>query len=324
MLDPTFCKSYHPEEFEQMGSQTAVSNRKSQVKGIILAGGSGSRLYPITRSVNKQLLPVYDKPMIYYPLSVLMLAGIREILLISTPESRPLFESLFGNGHQFGMSISYAEQAKPEGLAQAYQIGADFVAGHPSCLILGDNVFYGHGLTGILRDITRSIEGGVIFGYPVSDPTRYGIIEFDDADRPVGIEEKPSEPRSHYAVPGLYFYDDAVVDMVSSLRPSARGELEITDLNRLYLEAGRLGVRKLGRGVVWLDMGSPQGLYEASGFIQTIEQRQGLKVACVEEIAWEQGWIDDVQLVRLAEELSASSYGAYLRHLPALRDRGEL
>ena len=296
----------------------------SQVKGIILAGGSGSRLYPITRSVNKQLLPVYDKPMIYYPLSVLMLAGIREILIISTPVSRPLFESQFDDGRQFGMSLSYAEQAKPEGLAQAFQIGADFVAGYPSCLILGDNIFYGRGLTKILRDITCSIEGGVIFGYPVSDPTRYGIIEFDDTGRPVGIEEKPLEPSSHYAVPGLYFYDDQVVEMVSTLRPSARGELEITDLNRLYLDAGKLQVRKLGRGVVWLDMGTPEGLHEASGFMQTIEKRQGLKVACIEEIAWEQGWIDDAQLLRLAEDMTASSYGAYLRGLPVLRDRGEL
>jgi glucose-1-phosphate thymidylyltransferase len=284
-------------------------------RGIILAGGSGTRLYPLTQSVSKQLLPVYDKPMIYYPLGTLMLAGIREVLIINTPHEQPLFERLLGDGSQWGVSIEYAVQPSPDGLAQAFLIGRDFVGGKPSCLILGDNIFYGHGLTDQLARADARDEGATVFGYWVRDPERYGVAEFDATDRVVGLEEKPLRPKSSWAVTGLYFYDGQVCDLAADLAPSPRGELEITDLNRRYLEAGSLMLERLGRGYAWLDTGTHESLTEASNYIQTIENRQGLKVCCPEEIAWQNGWIDDEQVARLAEPLAKNGYGRYLQQL---------
>ena len=284
-------------------------------KGIILAGGSGTRLYPLTQAISKQLLPVYDKPMIYYPLSVLMLAGIREVLVINTPHEQALFKALLGDGSQWGMDIQYAAQPSPDGLAQAYLIGRDFVAGQPSCLILGDNIFYGHGFTGMLRRADQRAEGATIFGYWVNDPERYGVAEFDQDGRVVGIEEKPAKPRSNYAVTGLYFYDGMASEYASELKPSSRGELEITDLNRRYLEAGALHLEPLGRGHAWLDTGTHQSLLEASNFIETIEARQGLRVCCPEEIAFGNGWIDAAQVEKLAAPLAKNGYGQYLLSL---------
>jgi len=284
-------------------------------RGIILAGGSGTRLYPLTQAVSKQLLPVYDKPMIYYPLSTLMLAGIRDVLVINTPHEQALFQRLLGDGSQWGLSIRYAAQPSPDGLAQAFVIGRDFVGGEPSCLILGDNIFYGHGLTeSMQRAVTRE-RGATVFGYWVRDPERYGVAEFDAADRVVGLEEKPSKPKSHWAVTGLYFYDDRVCDYAAALKPSARGELEITDLNRCYLDDGSLMLERLGRGYAWLDTGTHESLTEASNYIETIENRQGLKVACPEEIAYQNGWIDAAQVQRLAAPLAKNGYGRYLLQL---------
>jgi len=284
-------------------------------KGIILAGGSGTRLYPLTQVISKQLLPVYDKPMIYYPLSVLMLAGIRQILIINTPHEQALFQHLLGDGAQWGIDISYAVQPSPDGLAQAFIIGREFIHGDSSCLILGDNIFYGHGLTEILRRAASRPTGATVFGYWVKDPQRYGVAEFDQGGKVIGLEEKPQKPRSHYAVTGLYFYDQRVCDFAASLRPSSRGELEITDLNRCYLHDRSLQLEKLGRGYAWLDTGTHESLVEASSYIQTIENRQGLKVCCPEEIAFTQGWIDAEQVLRLAQPLAKNGYGIYLQQL---------
>ncbi len=281
--------------------------------GIVLAGGSGTRLYPITQAVSKQLLPVYDKPMIYYPLTTLMLAQVRDVLLITTPHEQALFQRLLGDGSQWGMSLRYAVQPSPDGLAQAFIIGRDFIDGRSSCLVLGDNIFYGHDLSTALQRTSQRTEGATIFGYRVSDATQYGVVEFDADGRAIGIEEKPSAPRSNYAVTGLYFYDQRVCDIAASIKPSARGELEITDVNRRYLEHGQLNVEILGRGTAWLDTGSHESLLQAGQFIETIEQRQGLKVACPEEIAWRLGWIDDAQVERLAAPLLKTAYGRYLR-----------
>ena len=284
-------------------------------KGIILAGGSGTRLYPITKGVSKQLLPVYDKPMIYYPLSVLMLAGIREVLIINTPHEQVLFQTLLGDGSQWGMDIQYAVQPSPDGLAQAYLIGRDFVGGKPSCLVLGDNIFHGHGLTDTLKSADARGDGATAFGYWVNDPERYGVAEFDAAGKVIDIAEKPEAPRSNYAVTGLYFYDGHASDYAAELKPSPRGELEITDLNRRYLDEGALYLEQLGRGFAWLDTGTHQSLHEASNFIETIQARQGLQICCPEEIAYGAGWIDAAQLERLAAPLSKNSYGQYLMGL---------
>lgn len=285
------------------------------MKGIILAGGSATRLYPLSKAISKQIMPVYDKPMIYYPLSTLMLAGIREVLIISTPRDLPMFEQLFGSGEQLGMSFTYKVQEKPNGLAQAFVLGADFLAGQPGCLILGDNMFYGQGFSAMLRRATSIKQGACIFGYYVKDPRAYGVVEFDKDGKVISLEEKPSEPKSNYAVPGLYFYDETVTEKAASLKPSARGEYEITDLNKLYLDEGSLKVELFGRGFAWLDTGNCDSLLEASNFVATIQNRQGFYVSCIEEIAWRNRWIDDAQLISLGRQLEKTQYGKYLLDL---------
>jgi glucose-1-phosphate thymidylyltransferase len=289
------------------------------MKGLILAGGSGTRLYPVTQVISKQLLPIYDKPMIYYPLSTLMLAGIRDVLIISTPQDTPRFQQLLGEGARWGLNLSYAVQPSPDGLAQAFIIGREFVGRDASCLVLGDNIFHGHDLSKELRGAAAKTAGATVFAYAVRDPERYGVVAFDAQGRAISLEEKPKQPKSHYAVTGLYFYDNDVLDIAAALKPSARGELEITDVNRIYLERGKLDVVTLGRGYAWLDTGTHESLLEASTFIETIERRQALKVACPEEIAWRMGWIDDAALEQLAAALGKSSYGAYLREILADR-----
>ncbi len=293
------------------------------MKGIILAGGSGTRLYPLTRAISKQMIPVYDKPMIYYPLSVLMLAGIREILIISTPKDLPLFRQLFGDGSHLGLSLQYAEQPKPEGLAQAFIIGKDFIAGDTVSLILGDNIFFGPGFTGILRKSAQLKEGGLVFGYLVRDPHRYGVVEFDQNRNVIGIEEKPKQPKSKYAVPGLYFYDNDVVEIAENVKPSPRGELEITDVNNEYLRRGKLKVEPLGRGFCWLDTGTHESLQQASSYVQAVQERQGLKIACIEEIAYELGYIGLAEMELLAGDMLKNQYGQYLQTVVEQHRRGQ-
>jgi glucose-1-phosphate thymidylyltransferase len=285
------------------------------MKGIILAGGKGTRLYPITLGVSKQLLPVYNKPMVYYPLTMLMLAGIREVLVISSPEDLPTFRRLLGSGEQWGISFTYVEQSAPRGLADSFLVGKDFIAGQPTCLILGDNIFYGHGMSGVLQSSASLASGAIVFAYQVRDPERYGVVEFDRDGRALSIEEKPAHPRSNFIIPGIYFYDNQVVQMAESLKPSARGELEITDLNKLYLERGLLQVQVLGRGVAWLDMGTHESLLQAANYVQAVEERQGMMISCPEEIAYRMGYINAGQLLSLAEKMSGNSYGAYLMQL---------
>ncbi len=284
-------------------------------KGIVLAGGAGTRLHPLTRAVGKQLMPVYDKPMIYYPLSMLMLAGIRDVLIITTPQEQVLFRGLLGDGKQWGVRLTYAAQPKPEGIAQAFLIGEEFIAGGGCALVLGDNIFYGHGLQGALQAAAQLDRGATVFGYWVRDPEAYGVVEFDDKGTVVSIEEKPARPKSHYAITGLYFYDPEVISIAKALKPSARGELEITDLNRVYLERCQLRVERLGRGVAWLDTGTPEALLQAANFIQTIQARQGLRVSCPEEIAFRKGWIDSAAIRALAKPLEKTAYGRYLLEL---------
>jgi len=285
------------------------------MRGIILAGGKGTRLFPLTRAISKQLLPVYDKPMIYYPLASLMNAGIREILLISTPQDLPLFKRVLRDGSQWGISIEYGEQSEPRGLADAFIVGEKFVGGEPACLILGDNIFFGYGFNQKMKDAARITSGATIFAYPVRDPQRYGVVEFDENGKAISLEEKPAHPRSNYAVPGLYFYDNRVVDFAKALKPSARGEIEITDLNRIYMEQGCLTVSILGQGIAWLDAGTHQSLLQASNFIQTVEERQGIMISCPEEIAYQNGYIDRTQLEKLVEEYRSNGYGEYLEFL---------